>query len=106
MPLNSNFRSLGGNLLLLFLTLGLLLAVVEITLRLTGFSYVLYPEDIEFGRPDPEMIKTGFLEDDDLFWVPPDYPQKLAQLRNQPAALVLMGDSCTQLGQYGEKLAG
>ncbi len=105
MRLSHRLRSFGANLLLLFLTLGLLLTIIEITLRLTGFSYVLLPEEIEFGRPDPEMIRTGFLEDDELFWVTPDYEQKLAQLQNHPPALVLMGDSCTQLGHYDQELA-
>jgi lysophospholipase L1-like esterase len=101
----SDLKSLGTNLALTGLSVALLLAVIEITLRLTGFSYVLYPEEIEFGRPDPEMIKTGFLEDEDLFWVTPDYPQKLAEMQHRPSALIFMGDSCTQLGNYDEDLA-
>ncbi len=39
-------------------TVVVLAGIIELTLRLTGFSYVLYPEEIEFGRPDPVLLKT------------------------------------------------
>jgi lysophospholipase L1-like esterase len=80
-------------------------AVVESCLRLFGFSYVLYPRDIEFGRPDPVMLETGFLEDPDLFWVRRDYHAILDRLRQDPPALILLGDSCTHLGRYDVELA-
>lgn len=81
------------------------LAVLEGALRLTGFRWVLYPEQIEFGKPDPVLMETGFEPDAEVFWVPPGYAEKLAALRREPPALVLQGDSCTQLGHYDEALA-
>ncbi len=81
------------------------MAVVEVTLRLTGFSYVLYPEDIEFGRPDPVLLKSVFREDDELFWVSRDYPERLERLGAERPRLVFLGDSCTQLGRYDRELA-
>jgi len=93
------------NLAVASVTVVVLVGVVELTLRLSGFSYVLYPEEIEFGRPDPVLIKTGFREDDDLFWVTRDYPEKLARLRRERPAVVFLGDSCTQLSRYDQHLA-
>lgn len=96
--------ALGSSLLLLLGTVVVLLLVAEGTLRLSGFSFVLYPEDIEFGRPDPVMMKAGFLDDDDLFWVTRDYPEKLARLERERPPLLLLGDSCTHLGEWDERL--
>jgi len=93
------------NLALLLATALLFLAIVEVTLRLSGFSFVLYPEEIEFGRPDPVLLKNAFLEDDDLFWVTKDYPEKLDRLLKERPPLVFMGDSCTQFGHYDQALA-
>ena len=82
-----------------------LLLVVELTLRLSGFSYVLYPEEIEFGEPNPVAMQMGFREDPDLFWTPKRYEESLATLRSEPPSLVLLGDSCTYFGHYDAKLA-
>lgn len=90
---------------LLVTTLLVLVAVIEVTLRASGFSYVLYPEDIEFGRPDPVMLKAGFLEDNDLFWVKKSYFEELQQLTESQPSLLFLGDSCTHLGHYDEALA-
>jgi len=100
----SRGRRLAINLALLLATLVLLLGIFEVTLRLTGFSFVLYPEEIEFGMPDPVVLETGFRPDRDLFWVTPDYAEKLERLRREPPAIVFMGDSCTQFGRYPEML--
>ena len=83
----------------------LLLGVVELTLRLTGFSYELQPEDIEFGKPDPQLMRIGFRQDDDLFWVTKDYTEKLERLRREGPPLIFMGDSCTHLGNYDEEFS-
>ncbi len=93
------------NLAVVSVTVVVLAGIIELTLRLTGFSYVLYPEEIEFGRPDPVLLKTGFREDDDLLWVTRDYPEKLARLRRERPAVVFMGDSCTQLNRYDRHFA-
>ncbi len=98
-------RRLLGNLALLVGTVALLLVAFELSLRLTGFSFVLYPKDIEFGRPDPVMITSGFLEDDELYWVTRDYPQELAELSEERPHWIFLGDSCTHLGHYDAALA-
>ncbi|MCP4006846.1 MAG: hypothetical protein GY725_21915, partial [bacterium] len=67
--LSLRLRALAINLAVALLSIALLLAVVEVALRLSGFSYVLYPQDIEFGKPDPQLLAIGFEEDDDVFWV-------------------------------------
>lgn len=101
----SRTRALAINLGLMLATVILLLAVVEATLRLTGFEWVLKPEDIEFGRPHREMIRIGFEEDPDLFWVPKTYDQDLRRIQQEQPQWVLLGDSCTQLGTYDRELA-
>ncbi|MDX1632343.1 MAG: GDSL-type esterase/lipase family protein [Thermoanaerobaculia bacterium] len=83
----------------------LLLAVLEGTLRLSGFEFHLYPTEIEFGRPDPVLLEEAFRPDPELFWVTPGYRETLAELAREQPSLVLMGDSCTQLGHYDEALA-
>lgn len=80
------------------------LGVVEVGLRWSGFSYVLYPEEIEFGKPDPVLMKEAFREDDELFWVTRDYPEKLRRLADERPTIVFMGDSCTQFGTYDREL--
>ncbi|MCP3962996.1 MAG: hypothetical protein GY719_34585 [bacterium] len=97
-------RAVAVNLSLVVLSLVVFAAVVEIALRLSGFSFVLYPEEIEFGKPDPVLLEIGFLEDQDLFWVTKGYPEKLEGLRVSRPALLFMGDSCTHLGHYDEEL--
>ncbi len=97
-------RSLLLNLALASVVVLVMFAVIEFGLRLTGFSYVLYPQDIEFGMPDPVVMEAGFLEDQDLFWVTKDYPQKLERLARKRPPLLFMGDSCTHLGRYDEAL--
>ncbi len=76
------------------------LGLVEVALRVIGFSYHLYPDRIEFGAPDPVAMSRDYFPDRELFWVTGDYPQKLARLRTAAPAVVFMGDSCTQFGDY------
>ena len=98
-------RSILVNVSLLAITTLLLLGVVELTLRATGFEFILTPGDIEFGRPDPLMIDMGFQQDDDVFWVPKGYAEKIERLSREQPPLLLLGDSCTHLGRYDERLA-
>lgn len=84
----------------LLATVLVLVAGLELTLRLTRFTFALYPEEIEFGRPDPVLLKAAFLEDDELYWVTQDYPENLERLRLEDPGLVFMGDSCTQFSRY------
>ncbi len=105
LPKPFGLRAIAVNLALSALCVVVLALVIELGLRLTGFTYVLYPQEIEFGKPDPKLLATGFLPDDDLFWVTPDYREKLERLRTERPSLILMGDSCTHLGRYDQALA-
>ncbi len=104
-PSRSRLRGLLANLLLLAGSLLFFALVVELALRLVGFEYVLKPQDIQFGRPEPVMLKVAFQEDDDLFWVRPNYAEKLAGLAASKPPLLLLGDSCTDLGHWDRELA-
>lgn len=97
--------NLATNVCLAAATVVVLLLVFELTLRLSGFSYVLYPEEIEFGRPEPVLMEAAFEPDPDLFWTRPGYAEKLQRLRALEPALVLLGDSCTAFARYDERLA-
>jgi len=90
---------------LLVVAVVLFLGVMEIGLRLSGFRYVLLPEDIEFGRPGPVEIRVVFQPDDDLFWVSRGYSAKLEEYHRNPPDLLFLGDSCTQFGRWDEILA-
>lgn len=98
-------RRLATNLGLAAAAVFVLLLVFELGLRLTGFSYVLYPEEIEFGRPEPVLMEAAFEPDPDLFWTRPGYDEKLERLRGLDPGLVLLGDSCTAFARYDERLA-
>ncbi len=104
-PFTQRLRDLAINLALALLSVALLLAVVEVALRLSGFSYVLYPQDIEFGKPDPQLMAIGFEEDDEVFWVTRGYREKLERLRSERPAVLFLGDSCTHLGHYDDEVA-
>jgi lysophospholipase L1-like esterase len=91
-----------------FVLAGLLMAVAgaalallasEAALRVAGFQYHLMPA-VQFGWPDPQTIKTNYADDPDLFWVTKDYHEKLRAARRAHSAIVFMGDSCTEFGQY------
>jgi len=93
-----------GKLLTVLTSVMVSLAVLEAVLRLWGFSYHLYPERIEFGAPAPVAMSEKYLPDRTLLWVAGDYPVKIAALRQTHPALIFMGDSCTQLGDYPRRL--
>lgn len=80
------------------------LVVVEVALRIVGFSFRLYPEKIEFGYPNTEILASKYKEDSDLFWVQPGYYEKLNALLKSPPKILFMGDSCTEFGTYDRDL--
>ena len=86
--------------MLVFASTAIAIGAIELVLRMSGFSYQLYPEKIEFGAPTPEQIESGFLVDRDLLWVTKDYFEKLDAARATPPSVVFMGDSCTEWGDY------
>jgi len=71
----------------------------EAGLRLLHFRFDTYPS-VQFGWPEPTVIANEYRPDYDLFWVPRDYDQVLADARTRHPAVVFMGDSCTQFGTY------
>lgn len=94
-----------SNLLLAIVALLGITAIAELGLRGIGFSYHLYPQEIEFGAPKPTRIKNFFQVDRDLYWVPKPYFESLDRARQSRPKLIFMGDSCTQFGRYDEAFA-
>ena len=82
------------------ITLALLLA--EGALRVSGFHFDLVPT-LEFGWPDPVAMRDAYHTDRDLVWVTRDYRASLALAYRMPPAVVFMGDSCTEFGDYPSK---
>lgn len=76
------------------------LALSEAVLRWTGFEYRLFPARVEFGWPDPVVLKDQFTVDKELLWVPQKYGEIVAGLRDSRPKIVFMGDSCTAWGNY------
>ncbi|MBX7145559.1 MAG: SGNH/GDSL hydrolase family protein [Oligoflexia bacterium] len=81
------------------------LILFEIGLRLIGFQSRLFPEKIEFGWPNPQVLENLYQPDDQLLWVPKDYQAHIDELIANPPGILLMGDSCTQFGTYDEFLS-
>lgn len=92
--------------LLILATVGIIgaLLVFEVGLRIIGFKSRLFPEKIEFGWPNPQVLENLYQPDDELLWVPKDYPGRLEALVANRPDILLMGDSCTQFGTYDEFL--
>ena len=82
--------------------LGIVLALIlgEVTLRLIGIEYALYPSKVQFGWPNPVQIHNKFVVDSQLFWVPKNYSAKVANWEGRRPMIVFMGDSCTQPHNY------
>ena len=91
---------MGRTSILVALSLLIALAVAEAALRVSGFSFDLAPESVEFGWPQPRTIDRLYLPDPDLFWVPKSYYGDLAALEDAPPDLVFLGDSCTEFSAY------
>ncbi|MFH1403731.1 MAG: hypothetical protein ABIH11_05620, partial [Candidatus Altiarchaeota archaeon] len=85
---------------LLITSLFTVIILIEVVLNVVGFSYVLKPEMIEFGGPNPVQMKAVHVEDDDLLWVRPSYGKKLEYYEENNPDIVYMGCSCTELGWY------
>ena len=80
------------------------LVVAELVLRVLGFRYELRAVVVEGAAPDARTVHDHYITDRDLIWVPRTYDQRLALARDQGAAIVFMGDSCTQFGRYPEAM--
>jgi lysophospholipase L1-like esterase len=80
------------------------LVLAELALRASGFSFEPYPTFYPDGVARGAAAGT-FAADPDLLWVSSDYRPQLAAARSNPPKLLLLGDSCTAWGDYGERLA-
>lgn len=76
------------------------LTLGEVYLRFIDFRYRLYPEKIEFGWPNPQVMESIYEPDDSLLWVPKTYRAEVEKLVQSPPDVLLMGDSCTEFGTY------
>ena len=76
----------------------------EITLRLIGCEFALYPTKVQFGWPDPVTLRNLYHFDSELLWVPKDYSTRLANWKGKRPTVVFMGDSKTEFGRYDEFL--
>ena len=83
-------------------TLGIVLALIlgEVTLRLAGIEFALYPSKVQFGGPNPLELHSQYIVDRQLFWVPQRYSTKIAYWKGRRPTIVFMGDSCTHFGKY------
>ncbi len=95
-------RSLLLNLALLSGSVATTLLLAEAGLRLAGFEYQPFPR-VQFGWPDPTSLRNLYEPDPDLLWVPRDYASLLERARESRPALIFLGDSCTEFGQYPER---
>jgi lysophospholipase L1-like esterase len=91
-----------SRLLLAVFGVTLALGFGEAALRVSGFHFDLVPT-LEFGWPDPVAMRDAYRSDPDLVWVTRDYQASLALARRIPPAVVFMGDSCTEFGDYPTK---
>ncbi|MFT5284170.1 MAG: lysophospholipase L1-like esterase [Planctomycetota bacterium] len=99
----------GSSLLIkLSLMFGVLIAtlgLVEIGLRVSGFTFHLYPQSLEFGYPDPKVLEGFFKRHDDFLWVSGRAQEKIAVAREEKPYLIFSGCSCTEWGGFDEALA-
>lgn len=77
----------------------LALAAGETALRIAHFRFDLVPT-LEFGWPDPVAMRDAYTGDPDLVWVTRTYHATLREARRTRPAIVFMGDSCTEFGNY------
>lgn len=80
------------------------LVIGEMALRLSGFSFELYPARVQFGWPDPITLHNRYAVDRELLWVPKDYAARLSAWKGKQLTVVFMGDSCTEFGTYDKLL--
>ncbi len=78
--------------------------MAEIGLRVAGFKFLLYPERLEFGYPDPEVMEKYFRPHERYLWVQRGYHKKLRRAMKRDPYLVLIGCSCTEWGRFDVEL--
>jgi lysophospholipase L1-like esterase len=98
-PVSRGRIRLGTAAALVFASVACSLALIELALRLTGFSAQTFPT-LQFGWPVAKVLVNRYMPDRDVLWVPRTYQDQLASARANPPAVVFLGDSCTELGEY------
>lgn len=93
-------RDLAGKVGLLLGSSVATVVLAEGILRVTGFAFSIAPESVEFGWPDPVVLKQYYAGDPDLFWVIKDYESRRSRYRAGQPDIVFMGDSCTEFSEY------
>jgi lysophospholipase L1-like esterase len=89
-----------GRPILLVAALGIAFVAGELGLRAAGFAFEPTLESVEFGWPNTEVREARYASDPDLFWVPRDYPERLARLAGARPDLLFLGDSVTEWGRW------
>jgi lysophospholipase L1-like esterase len=108
-PAGSQPKGLKRFALSLLLVVGSLLicvTVIEVVLRLQGFTYQLRATVIEGTVPDPDSFYEGYAVDRDLIWVPQGYYESVEKMTAVKINILFLGDSCTQFGNYDRFFAG
>ena len=93
-------RQLALKISLLALSLLAALVLGEGVLRAGGFAFQIAPEAVEFGWPDPVVLKEHYAGDPDVFWVLKDYDSRLRRYAPGSPDIVFMGDSCTEFSDF------
>ena len=97
-------RQLALKICLLALSLLAALVLGEGVLRAGGFAFQIAPEAVEFGWPDPVVLKEHYTGDPDVFWVLKDYDLRLHRHAPESPDIVFMGDSCTEFSDFPQLL--
>ena len=92
-------------LLLVVSSLVICVTVIEVVLRLQGFTYQLRAIVIEGTVPDPDGFYEGYTVDRDLIWVPQGYYESVEKMMAVKINILFLGDSCTQFGNYDRLFA-
>jgi lysophospholipase L1-like esterase len=74
-------------------------SLAEVVLRAGHFQFQAIPT-VQFGWPQPDVIRNELQPDPDVFWVTRDYQMKLGRARSEHARVVFMGDSCVEFSSY------
>jgi lysophospholipase L1-like esterase len=97
--------SIATRIVLLIGAMVLALSLAEAGLRAAHFDYHVYPT-IQFGWPDPKVLRDVYRADPELIWTTRDFGEKLEAARHTHPAVVFMGDSCTEFGSYPARTLG
>lgn len=99
-PPKRRLRQLGISLAATIVAIG----AAELGLRAVGFSFRLYPEEIEFGYPNTKKLPDHFVSHPEYIWESRAHRDKLARARQERPQIVFTGCSCTEWGRFDVEL--